>query len=289
MTLPIIPLFLFQIQNMKFFQLLIVAAIFVSGCEPKPTVVIPEKKTPHRTQEYLLASTLFVQHSAEYKALCYQAFQTAQMRLEQIVANGPEKPAVVLDIDETVLDNSAYSAWQIERNQPYSPETWEKWTNLAVAREVPGAGEFLRYADSLGVTIFYISNRDSAALKPTIKNMAELNLPQLNEEQFLLKTTTSGKGERRAKVAEMGYEIVMLIGDNLGDFDERWDKQDNGKRGGIKFADRTRFGVEYIVLPNPIYGTWEGEIYHFKRDWTDEERDSLRHSALLPAPIGSGN
>jgi len=158
-----------------------------------------------------------------------------------------------------------------------------------VAREVPGAGEFLRYADSLGVTIFYISNRDSAALKPTIKNMAELNLPQLKEEQFMLKTTTSGKGERRAKVAEMGYEIVMLIGDNLGDFDERWDKQSNGKRGEIKFADRTRFGVEYIVLPNPIYGTWEGEIYQFKRDWADDELDSLRHSALLPAPIGSGN
>ncbi len=274
---------------MKTILSFLMTATLLVACQPEPVSQFPKNPTPHRTQEYLLASTLFVQHSAEYKALCYQAFHTARMRLEKIMENSPEKPAVVLDIDETILDNSAYSAWQVEKNLPYSPETWEKWTNLAVAREVPGAGEFLRFADSLGVTLFYISNRDSTALKSTIKNMRDHELPQLNEEQFMLKTSSSGKEERRSKVEEMGYEIVMFIGDNLGDFNEKWDKQKNNKRGNISFADRKRFGTDFIVLPNPIYGTWEGAIYEFNRDWTDEERDSLRHDALLPAPIGSGN
>lgn len=268
---------------------LFVSLSFLVGCQPDPIVEEPAENAPQRTQEHLLAATLFVQHSAEYEALCLQAYRLAEMQLRKVMETNPEKPAVILDLDETVLDNSAYSAWQIINDQPYTPETWAKWTNLAVADEVPGSREFLILADSLGVKLFYISNRDSSALDKTIKNMREFSMPQLNEDQFMLKTTTSGKKERRAAVEEMGHSIVLLIGDNLGDFDEKWDQQDDGKRGRISHANRTRFGADFIILPNPIYGTWLGEIYEFSRDWTASELDSIRFEVLVPAPLGSGN
>lgn len=269
----------------------IVAVVF-AACQPHDNPATGQNQSPQESedalsQDYLMAATLFVQQAAEYRALCYQAYATATLRLQQLMADSVLNPAVILDIDETVLDNSAYSAWQVMSDKPYSTETWAKWTDLAVAREVPGAGEFLRFADSLGVTLFYVSNRDTSTLDPTIKNMRELDIPQLDREQFMLRTNTSGKEDRRQAVKDLGYNVVMLIGDNLGDFHEKWDKQENNKRGNINTIDRTKFGVEYIVLPNPIYGTWEGEIYQFNREWSDAQRDSLRRDALVPAPLGS--
>jgi 5'-nucleotidase (lipoprotein e(P4) family) len=236
-------------------------------------------------REYLTAATLFVQQSAEYVALCHQAYATAQHKLAEHLNHhigDPARYAVVLDLDETVLDNSAYTAWQIQANQSFSYETWALWTDLAVAPEVPGAGDFLRFADSLGVTLFYISNRDTSALQPTMSNMRNLGLPQVDEAHFRLKTHTSDKTERRAAVEAAGFEIVLLIGDNLGDHHEKYDKQANDVRRQLAEDDRHHFGHRYIVLPNPLYGTWEGAVYGFNRDISDDERWKLRRDALQP-------
>lgn len=260
---------------------------FTTACETpteKREVIVAKSPAP-KVQEYLMASTLFVQHSAEYQALCLQAYNVASDRLLKAVSDGAKKPAVVLDIDETILDNSAYSAWQVATDNPYSTETWALWTDLAAAPEVPGATAFLNLADSLGVALFYVSNRDTSALLPTIKNMADLGMPQLTQSQFYLKTTTSGKAERRKAIEEQGYNVVLFVGDNLGDFHESWDKESVAKRAELTVADQQEFGTKYIVLPNPIYGTWEGALYDFDRSWSDAQRDSLRRSWLNPAAI----
>lgn len=244
--------------------------------------------SPDRSmREYLMAATLFVQQSAEYDALCLQAYAAASQRLHEALGQDPGKPAIVLDLDETVLDNSAYSAWQVTNDQPYSPESWAKWTALADAPAVPGVRKFLAEADTLGVQIFYISNRDTAALEDTMRNMRELGLPQVESDHFYLKTNTSDKSERRAAVEQRGYDILLFIGDNLGDFHERWDKAAPADRSEMTIQFREKFGRQYIVLPNPIYGSWEGALYDFNWSWSDAQRDSIRRRWLDPAPISA--
>jgi len=118
-----------------------------------------------------------------------------------------------------------------------------------------------------------------------MKNMLDLNIPQVNENQFMLKTSTSGKEDRRQAIVDAGYEIVMLIGDNLGDFHEHWDKRSINTRRALVEEERQLFGTQYIVLPNPIYGTWEGALYQYDRSFSDSERDSIRQALLKPANI----
>ncbi len=250
------------------------------SCTISPAEEKPDSPCICDSQTYLTGAVLFTQESAEYKALCLQAYNAAAARLPELSAKS-ERPAVVLDLDETVLDNSPYSAWQVLNGKPYSPETWVRWVQEASAEEVPGAGGFLHFADSLGLRIFYISNRDTSQLPPTMTNMEKLGLPQLRQENFLLKTETSDKTERRNAVRAEGYDIVMLIGDNLGDHSGRYDKPaTSAERSQSAFEDAEKFGAEYIVLPNTIYGTWEGTLYNYDRSISDAERCRLRREHL---------
>lgn len=264
-----------------------ILATMISACTPEAEVINDKGTKSHPpTQEYLTGATLWVQHSGEYRALCLQAYALASMRLIERIQSGVKNPAVILDLDETVLNNIPYTGWQIENDLPYSSESWARWTDLAGAEEIPGSGDFLRLADRLGVTIFYISNRDTSALEPTIENMKTFHMPQLSEDHFMLTTGSSGKEGRRAVVDSLGFEVVLLIGDNLGDFHEQWDKKSNPERNAAVAAEKARFGKEYIVLPNPVYGTWEGALYQFDRSISDEQRSTIRKEALQVAPIG---
>lgn len=275
-------------KSLHFHLTLIGVLGMLVACE-HPAVEAEEQQSQAPTQnsqEYLMASTLFVQQAAEYRALCYQAYNTAKDRLNERVTTliPDDKPlAVVLDLDETVLDNSAYTAWQIANDTGYSPETWAQWCDLAAAPEVPGAGDFLNFAHEKGVTLFYVSNRDTSALNPTMLNMTELGHPQVEKEHFMLKTNTSDKSERRKEVESLGYDIALFIGDNLGDYHEKYDKIANDKRSTLTDDDRALFGYKYIILPNPLYGTWEGALYDFNRDLTNDERSDLRYKQLMPA------
>lgn len=252
------------------------------------------------TQEYLVGATLFVQTAAEYRALCYQAYSLAEQRLHEHLhaweadhgarsgrptGAGKAGPAIVTDLDETVLDNSAYTAWQIENEKPYTPETWAEWTALAQAPLVPGAADFLHLADSLGVQIFYVSNRKQNERPATISNMAELGLPQLDTTHFFLKTTTSDKTERREKIEALGYDVLLYLGDNLGDFDARWDKQPAAVRAERADAARADFGSRFIVFPNPLYGSWEGALYGYDWGLSMAQRNAARREALQPASL----
>lgn len=237
------------------------------------------------TQEYLVGATLYTQQAAEYRALCYQAYNLAALRLKEALQIKPLRPAVILDLDETVLDNSAYTAWQIVSDRSYEPDTWTAWTDLEAAPAVPGVTEFLHLADSLGVTLLYVSNRLVKEQAATMRNMQSLGLPQVSDEHFFLKTSTSDKSARRDSIAAQGYDVLLLIGDNLGDFDGIWDKQSNAVRRERTDASRAEFGSRYIVLPNAIYGTWEGALYDFNWKLSTQERDAKRREALEPGDL----
>jgi len=126
--------------------------------------------------DHLINATLWMQHSAEYRACCLQTYKLAKVALaENLKAKQTDKPAaVVLDIDETVLDNSYYEAYMAAEATSFRDSTWAIWTSKADATEVPGAIDFLKYAQSLGVEIIFISNRYPEELEPTMANMKKL-------------------------------------------------------------------------------------------------------------------
>jgi len=213
------------------------------------------------TQENLANATVWFQRSPEMRALYYQGYNIAKLRLAEFNKQKTSKPkAVVVDIDETMIDNSPFEAQQIFDSKGYSPESWKKWSLLAKAKAVPGAVEFTHFCDSLGVTVIYISNRKVDELDATIKNLDSLGFSYAKKEYMLFKQDASSKKARRDQVSQK-YEIVMLIGDNLNDLSEVFENR--GVDWGVSVTEQNKkeFGNRFIVLPNPMYGEWEKNIY----------------------------
>lgn len=263
---------------------------FLSGCKshefPVNQDLLDKGKVENINipiREYSIQSVLWQQQAAEYRALAYQAFNIAQIQLDNILDNKTdnEKPiAIVTDIDETVLDNSPYSGQQIELDEEYSKLRWMEWVNKKKANAVPGALEFFNYAKSKGVKIFYISNRSIYQKSETIENLLMVGFPFADQTHVLLKDTISGKEPRRLQVQET-HEIVLLIGDNLSDFSEVFDDHSTIERNKTVDSLKAVFGIKFIVLPNPIYGDWETKgILEGKYDWTSFQKDSIRHRKI---------
>lgn len=210
----------------------------------------------HSNHDNLARAALYMHFSAEYKALALQTYQMATERLKTIREENPEKEnlAVVVDIDETVLDNTPVIATHMREKALYDTSLWNDWCKMAVARPVPGAVAFLQTADSLGFTVFYVSNRfDYASFFPTLENLKNTGFPQVREEGLLLKKNTSDKTARREKISEK-HEIALLVGDNLGDFYE--DAGSRAERHQVVNKNKGLLGKKYIILPNPMYGNW---------------------------------
>jgi len=213
-------------------------------------------------QQTMLA-VLYQQKSGEYRALCYQAYEMARMKVEKEASNTPSlRPrAIILDIDETVLDNSPYQAECILKNKAY-PELWNDWCLKASAKAVPGAAEFLRYTAEKGVEIFYITNRDENQKEATLKNLQTLNIPA-KAENLIMKTEGSGK-EKRRKIVEAKYQVVLYIGDNLNDFTDVFEKRLPAERMHLTDSLSRAFGKRFIMLPNAMYGDWESALFEYQ-------------------------
>ncbi len=231
--------------------------------------------------EQLVMATVWMQASAEYRALCYQAFNLAKMNLDALLASykGSKPVAVIVDADETVIDNSAYEAWLIGKNFGYSSKTWTPWMAAAQATAIPGAKEFLNYAAGKKVEIFYVTNRKMVGYDGTKKNLEALGFPNVDEKHLLLRTKSSDKQERRDLVAK-DYEIAFLMGDNLNDFLSVFAKKSVADRFSETDKVKEEFGRKFIVLPNPTYGEWEGSVYSGNWGASAAEKDKMRKSHL---------
>jgi len=219
----------------------------------------PEQYTTQDLNEQLVMATLWMQTSAEFRALCYQTFNLAKMNLDMFIAahTGSKPVAVIVDADETVIDNSAYEAFLIGNNFGYSSKTWAAWMAAAQARAVPGALEFLNFAKEKGVEIFYVTNRKMVGYDGTAKNLEALGFPYVDKKHLLLRTDTSDKQPRRDSVAK-DYEIAFLMGDNLNDFLSVFAKKSVADRFAEVDKIKQVWGKKFIVVPNPTYGEWEG-------------------------------
>ena len=201
-------------------------------------------------------SMYWQKNAAEYHALCIQAYNLAKMKVDQALTRTSEKPlAIIADIDETVLGNRPYNEMLIEKNTTFTQETWAAWVHKKMAEPIPGALEFYNYADSLDIEIIYLSNRRVENYEPTKSNLISAGFPFDNNTVMLLREEDSNKAARRKQLSN--FNIVLLLGDNLADFDERFYKQPNDIRiDGLKDT-RALFGEKFILFPNLIYGSWE--------------------------------
>jgi len=229
--------------------------------------------------ESLLMAVLWHQTSAEYAALAYQAYNIARLRLdEDLQIKREKKRAIIVDIDETALNNSFYNAKGILQEQKY-PDEFYKWIDAAQAEPVPGALEFLTYASKKGCEIFYISNRRGRCIEGTMMNLKKFGFPFADEKHILLKKDRISKKERRQLVEEE-YFIALLIGDNLIDFAEVF----KGKTIEERFAEvdrlKNEFGKRFIILPNSMHGEWKKALYDYEWNLTKEQMMEKRIQRL---------
>lgn len=230
--------------------------------------------------EQLVMGTLWYQKAAEVRALCYQAFNTAKLIFDMDLDAGTagKKRAVVVDIDETVLDNSPYEAGLVDQDSGY-PAGWKEWLEAARAAAIPGAVEFLNYVVDKGGDVFYISNRKIAFKDATMANLKASGFPQVLDDHLLLREKTSDKEPRRQTV-QKDHRIVLLMGDNLNDFDNMFSDKGIDARFEAVDAVKEKFGAQFIVLPNPMYGDWEGAVYQYNWKLTPEQKSKARKSNL---------
>ena len=261
-------------------RFLLVAVIFLASCmAPRSSSVTPCPDVNIPVNGKLFTS-VFMQDAAEYRALCYQAYNLARLRVDEYLQtnHGNRPPAIVTDIDETILDNSPFTVHQGLIGKEYDPQSWNAWTSLAAADSIPGACSFLKYAKSKGFAIYYITNRDEKDRNPTLINLKKFGFPDCDSSHLFTREKTSSKEERRLHVAET-HDIVLLLGDNLADFSNLFDKKTQEERKANTDDQSVIFGSRFIVLPNATYGDWEPALYRYQK-YTPAQKDSLIRSVL---------
>ncbi|MBJ7537390.1 5'-nucleotidase, lipoprotein e(P4) family [Marinomonas transparens] len=257
----------------------LVSAVLLSGSFSLPALADDSGYGAKDLNEQLVMSTLWMQASAEYKALSYQAFNLAKMQFDRYSRShtGSKKIAVVVDADETAIDNSAYQAWLIGKDFGYSSKTWAKWMDAAQAKAMPGATDFLNYVASKGAEVFYVTNRKIVGLEGTRKNLKALGFPNVDDKHLMLRTDSSNKEPRREAIAK-DYDIALFMGDNLNDFSNDFRTKSLADSDAAVEKNKALFGTTFIMLPNPAYGDWEGKVYEGNWGASPAEKDQMRKS-----------
>lgn len=233
----------------------VLAALLLTGCSAGPPVT-PTTTAPEGRGE-ITKSTRWTAASAEHHAAFHQAYLLATERLDE-VAEGREPGtwAVVVDADETVIDNVAYQVWLDRSGNRFAAGTWREWVRREEAPPLPGAIPFLRRIRELGGTIAIVSNRSERVRKATEENFRRYGIPW----DLMLLQTDEGSKESRWEAIEEGtaspdfppLQILLWVGDNIRDFPGA--SQSDRFRKAEAFRE---FGRRFIVLPNPTYGSWE--------------------------------
>ncbi|MBU2647624.1 5'-nucleotidase, lipoprotein e(P4) family [bacterium] len=251
--------------------------------------ILPVMAKPYPKEDVLpdqlVMATLWHQTAAEYRAIAYQTFNLARVMLDmELQKQTAKQKAIVLDLDETLLDNSPYQAMVVIKQTGY-PHGWFEWIDAAQAGAIPGAVEFLKYADAKGVAIIYLSNRKITkdrkipGMQNTLKNMRALGFPQADESHMYLRNASSSKQSRRDEIATK-FDIIMLFGDNLNDHDVIFEHKGVAERLAAVDANQKEFGHRYFVLPNAMYGEWEGAVYDYQWRKSTAEKSQMRKAAL---------
>jgi acid phosphatase len=249
-----------------------------------------------------LNAVLWTQRSVEFKGNAETAFALARLRLDQALRDrkwtaAPAEqtgryetmpPAVIVDVDETVLDNSAYQAWNVTTGTSFNPQTWTSFVNAKMSVPVPGAVEFTQYAASRGVAVYYVTNRTKEEEPATRENLEQYGFPLGSGNVDTVLTVgeepdwKSAKGTRRAVVAQ-DHRILLLIGDNLGDFVDAY-RGTEEERQQVFEVNKARWGHDWIVVANPTYGSFESAPYRHDFKLSDGDKRQAKRTVLWSWP-----
>lgn len=265
------------------------AAWIGSGCATAPPARVATVVAPAGVEigHYdVLNAHLWQQTAEEYRAITLQAYAAARQGLDAALADpawtaAPEQagnfshlpPAIILDVDETVLDNSPYATRSIRAQRRYEEVSWHLWCREARAMAIPGAREFTQYAASRGVTVFFVTNRKAEVHQATRDNLAQQGFPLTAGRETVLNRAlrpewdSSDKASRRAFVANE-FRVLMLLGDDLNDFIPA--KKSLAERAKLVAPFTGWWGSRWIMLPNPVYGSWEEAVLGNERGLSEE-------------------
>lgn len=267
-------------MNMKKHLSILLSIGLLASCKGTQQTTQPASSQSNLVVDGKLWSSLFQQKAAEYQALCLQAFNIARLRIDQALQQTSAKPrAIITDIDETFLDNSPYAVHQALTGKDYEAASWNAWTAKGVADTLAGGWSFFTYAASKDIEVFYVTNRDEQERPGTMANLKRYNFPFADNDHLIMRKDISSKEPRRQQIAAK-FDIVLLLGDNLADFSDLFDKKTTAERSSNVLQSAAAFGNRFIVLPNANYGGWEDAIYLNKRDWTPAQKDSLIRQSL---------
>lgn len=237
----------------------------------------PARSDERPLSDSVLRAVLWMRLSGEYEALCRQVYRSALQAVQERlrVRSGGKPPAVILDLDETVLDNSGYQAYLTLGGFAHSSRRWHAWQreNVDKVGLVPGAENFIQEIERAGVRAVFLTNRSAALRAQTIEALVRLGVASRTELEgsfkLLMREGTRDKEGRRRAVAAK-YDVLALIGDNLNDFSDDFYARSTGASHEVKAKveeHAQQFGAQWFVLPNPIYGYWLRAI-----DWDRAER-----------------
>lgn len=254
---------------------------------PMPLPLTEEEVSAQQLADAEYMALLWMRTSAEYRALCYQGYNAALMAIDRAQANPAArsgKPlAIVLDCDETVTDNTrAMAEAAAAGNGRYDALWWRATVHEGRSEAMPGAVEFLNEVARRGVAIFYVSNRWSEVnYEPTIQNLTALGFPSVDAEHVLLMEDRqmSDKQPRFDRVAE-DYDVVVYMGDNVGDLPLGTKGMNRAARNGAIDAAQEEFGIQYIVFPNPAYGSWVSALSKDYMTMSPEAREAFYAKTL---------
>lgn len=229
--------------------------------------------------------------SDEYRLIAEQTYRIATRQLDlalgdrawdalppsdRDVTAADKPPAVILDVDETVLDNGAYQAQLVREGRGFDNESWSAWTRKARAPAVPGATAFIRHAMALGVKVYFVTNRSADSTAPTLVNLRRVGIPVDDTSTILGRgTPVTGCSEGyekscRRRLVGRSHRVLLQIGDQRSDL---------VASTGDLAALETWMGERWFLLPNPIYGSWESALFDY--DWSLDE--STRRQRKLEA------
>lgn len=225
-----------------------------------------------------IGANVWLQTAAEYQACCQTIYTAAEFKLEADLQNlkpRPERPAVVMDLDETVLDNSAFETYLYKNQLEYSDKRWAAYEEHFPqdVTLIPGAKHFILRAERLGVGVVFISNRSEEYRGVTAGLLRRLLGSDPTQPVNCLYLRAAGgnadKSSRR-EAAAARFNVLMYFGDNLRDFSELFQAQKlpadastqdrlaamAARKSLVEQAD-CHWGVDWFVIPNPVYGEWE--------------------------------
>lgn len=261
-------------MDRKHASLFVIVALTFAACRTSAPVAstAPDAEASRTLSRQSADAVLWQNTSAEAYWLYRQAYEFASLKLAFLLEDIEEEKqmldsaaqdrrplAVIVDIDETVLDNSPYQVNAVRQGKNFDSKEWKSWTDKATAKASPGALDFLRDARDSGCEVFYLSNRDQSEKATTLKNLQDIGFPFADEQHLMLMEGTSDKTARRAKVRST-HRVVLLVGDQLRDYDERFKERSTNYGRNVVDALSDSLSEQFILLPNPMYGTYRDAL-----------------------------